>query len=84
MIIDLILDRKDNDMVFTEYGYKPYTAEGFYRQLVDYGEIGFGIQRAFDGGTEQDIKRELCQYIDEQEYNPEIKNYINNVTWLVE
>ena len=84
MIIDLILDRKDNDMVFTEYGNKPYTAEGFYRQLVDYGEIGFGIQRAFDGGTEQDIKRELCRYIDEQEYNPEIKNYINSVTWLVE
>ena len=84
MIIDLILDRKDDDTVFTEYGNKPYTAKRFYRQLVEYGEIGFDIQRAFDGGTEQDIKRELCRYIDEQKYNPEIKNYINSVTWLVE
>jgi hypothetical protein len=84
MIIDLILDRKDGDNVFTENGYKPYTAERFYRQLVEYGEIGFDIQRAFDGGTEQDIKRELCRYIDEQEYNPEIKNYVNSVIWLVE
>lgn len=84
MIIDLILDRKDDDTVFTEYGNKPYTAKRFYRQLVEYGEIGFDIQRAFDGGTEQDIKRELCRYIDKQEYNPEIKNYINSVTWLVE
>lgn len=84
MIIDLILDRKDDNTVFTEYGNKPYTAKRFYRQLVEYGEIGFDIQRAFDGGTEQDIKRELCRYIDKQEYNPEIKNYINSVTWLVE
>lgn len=84
MIIDLILDRKDDDTVFTEYGNKPYTAKRFYRQLVEYGEIGSDIQRAFDGGTEQDIKRELCRYIDKQEYNPEIKNYINSVTWLVE
>ena len=84
MIIDLILDRKDDNTVFTEYGNKPYTAERFYRQLVEYGEIGFNIQRAFDSGTEQDIKRELCRYIDEQKYNPEIKNYINSVTWLVE
>lgn len=84
MIIDLILDRKDDDTVFTEYGNKPYTAKRFYRQLVEYGEIGFDIQRAFDDGTEQDIKRELCRYIDEQKYNPEIKNYINSVTWLVE
>ena len=84
MIIDLILDRKDDNTIFTEYGNKPYTAKRFYRQLVEYGEIGFDIQRAFDGGTEQDIKRELCRYIDKQEYNPEIKNYINSVTWLVE
>ena len=84
MIVDLILDRKDDNTIWTENGSKPYTAERFYRELVGYGEIGFDIQRAFDGGTEQDIKRELCRYIDEQEHNPEIKDYINSVEWLVE
>ena len=85
MIVDLILDRKDDNTVWSDsLGHSiPYNAHTFYLNVMDYGEIGFDIQRAFDGGTEQDIKRELCRYIDEQGYNPDIKEYINSVEWLV-
>lgn len=30
------------------------------------------------------IKAALCRYIEENEYNPDIKNYINSVKWSVE
>lgn len=75
MIIDLILDRRDGGF---------YTAERFYHDVMAYGEIGHGIARALDSGTNKDVKRELCAYIDAQEYNPEIKEYINLITWLKE
>ena len=73
MIIDLILDRKD--------GY-PYKAKEFYNDVFNYGEIGFDITRAMDSGPEEDVKRELCDYIIRNDYNPKICNYINRVTWL--
>lgn len=73
MIIDLILDRKDGES---------YRADSFYRNVVRYGEIGDAITRAMDFGTEKDVKKALCSYIDDQDYNPEIKHFINSVNWL--
>ena len=73
MIIDLILDRKD--------GYK-YNVEDFYRDCVEYGEVGFEITRALDSGTEKDVKQALCDYIIENGYNKNICKYINSVNWL--
>ena len=73
MIIDLILDRKD--------GYK-YNVEDFYRDCVEYGEVGFEITRALDSGTEEDVKQALCDYIIENDYNKNICKYINSVNWL--
>ena len=73
MIIDLILDRKDGD---------PYSPRQFYFDCLRYGEIGHGITRAMDGGTEQDVKAELCAYIHENEYNPAICEYVKSVDWL--
>lgn len=77
MIIDLILDRQDG---------AEYSPRWFYDEVMDYGsiwpEIVHPIARAMDCGTEEDVKRELCRYIDEQEYNPAIKDYINKVNWL--
>ena len=73
MIIDLILERKDNN---------EYDSNEFYRDCMEYGEIGHGIVRALDGGTEKDVKQALCNYIDKHEYNPQIKSYINSVEWL--
>lgn len=75
MIIDCILDRKDGD---------PYSPEQFYRDVFEYGDVGFDITRAMDGGTEQDVKNALKQYIDKQGYAPEIKDYIDSVEWLNE
>ncbi len=59
-----------------------YTAAAFYREIVRYGAVGHGITAAMDYGTEEDVKRALCDYIDKNEYNPEIKEYINSVNWL--
>jgi len=73
MIIDKILDRKDGD---------PYTPESFYRSIVRYGEIGFDITAAMDHGTETDVKKALCRYVIENEYNPNICKYINKQNWL--
>lgn len=76
MIIDLILDRQDG----TEY-----IPSIFYNDVREYENIfnlGSHISLALDYGTEADVKRALCGYIDSNNYNPEIKNFINNVDWL--
>jgi SOS response regulatory protein OraA/RecX len=74
MIIDLILDRKDGH---------EYKAKEFYDDVMAYEEgTDYKISRALDGGTEKDVKRELCDYIIRNNYNPKICNYINRVTWL--
>lgn len=79
MIIDLILDRKDYIKIDKVDTYDPKT---FYHDVMQYGETGFGITRAMDTGSEKDIKRELYQYIVDQDYNPDIKKFIDSVEWL--
>lgn len=74
MIIDLILDRKDGD---------EYKAKSFYNDVVDYCS-GDEISRAMDGGTEKDVKKALCRYIIDNEYNVDICNYIMSVDWLID
>ena len=82
MIIDLILDRKDN----LQEGIKSYNAHDFYMDCMDYNSIfngiANGITRAMDGGTETDVKRELCKYITNNGYNPSICDFIKSVSWL--
>lgn len=112
MIIDLILDRKDNEAlikqgkthfymagvcrdelfggaeVIEEDGIMmtmiplEYNAKRFYYNVFRYGEIGYGIARAMDGGDEEDVKKELCKYIMDNGYNPEICDYVNSRKWL--
>lgn len=80
MIIDLILDRKDNEEAFGE---DLYNSRDFYYEIMNYDEIISGdISRAMDYGTENDVKKALCDYIDNNEYNPEIKQYIRSKEWL--
>lgn len=84
MIIDIILDRKgfEEDGV-TDY----YNPKYFYDMMMAYGEYGgsgYDIARAMDSGTEDDVRRELCRYIDNNNYNPQIKDYINNRDWIME
>ena len=77
MIIDLILDRKDGET---------YNAKEFYNSVMQYSEIWpdmcLPIAQALDGGTNSDVQRELCKYIDEQGYNPAIKKWVNSVEWV--
>lgn len=112
MIIDLIIERKDNEALiaqgktyeyllgvrrgklydgvdiveedgvkFTKIPLK-YSAKAFYQQVLMYGEVGHGISEAMDYGTEDDVKRALCKYIEDGGYNMELCNYINERSWL--
>lgn len=74
MIIDRILDRYDGDA---------YDPKEFYDAMMSYEEgTDYKISRAMDSGEEEDIRRELCAYIDDAQYNPKIKDFINSVAWL--
>lgn len=78
MIIDLILDRKDG---------VTYNPKEFYDDIMGYYEtmpdVAGPIAAAMDGGEEDDVRRELKKYIDDNEYNPKIKDYIDSCKWLV-
>ena len=85
MIIDLILDRKDNMEID---GIDIYNAHDFYIECMEYNGIfkgiADGITSAMDYGTEEDIKKELCKYINNSGYNEKICDYINSVNWLTQ
>jgi len=75
MIIDKICDAMDGD----------YNPRDFYNCVNDH-EMGFPsnhpISRALDGGTNQDVQKALCSYVDVNEYNADIKKFINKFTWV--
>lgn len=78
MIIDLILDRKDG---------VPYDAREFYHGVRGYEDVfDFEpyITEAMDYGTNDDVIGALCRYIDEQEYNPKIKDWIKTQIWVTD
>ena len=83
MIIDKILDRKDNEEYFGEDLYNSYD---FYHAMLNYSGLAGGafdyISEAMDYGEEDDVKKALCRYIDENDYNEDIKAYINSRNWL--
>ena len=76
MIIDVILDRRAGD---------EYTANEM-RRLYDYAmDFKFwDLAEALDCGGNEDIQRELCQYIIDQNYCPTIIDYVNSVDWVAE
>ena len=78
MIIDLILDRKDNEQA--------YNPKSFYNSVMNYynafPEIVEPIANALDSGEEEDVKRVLRNYIKAQGYNLEICSYINSQEWI--
>ena len=78
MVIDCILDRRDAE----KYGDFDYNAHDFYFNLLGYNPVSDNITLAMDYGTENDVKRALCDYITRGGYNPLIINYINARTWL--
>lgn len=83
MIIDLILDRKEDDL----HGYTDrYDPHKFYIDCIGYSNsfdgIGDKILDAMDNGTENDVRKALCNYVKDGGYNLEICKYINNRNWI--
>ena len=79
MLIDAILDRRDdrNDGI---YNYNP---KRFYDYINGFGIESYDrVAHAMDEGTEEDVKKALCDYID-TEYPAHIKDFVNSVNWLV-
>jgi hypothetical protein len=77
MIIDLILDRKNGVQ---------YDARQFYNGVMSYidtmPEIATPIADALDGGTEEQVKNALKEYILNEGYNTGILNYIDSAPWV--
>ena len=82
MIIDLILDRKEWEEYLPNY----YEPNQFYRNCMEYNSvftgIADGILSAMDYGEEDDVRRELCNYVAENGYSLDICNYINSRNWI--
>ena len=75
MIVDIILE--------AQYDPECYDAKEFYDYVMDspFTEFRY-IARALDSGSNDDVREALCHYIDSQNYNPEIKDFINSFNWL--
>ena len=98
MIIDLILDRECDDQdIAAGYTHRQYpdgklvelkyNPRKFYHKVMGYidgaGDVyADKITYAMDYGTEENVKSALCEYVINNEYNPEICDYINSVQWL--
>ena len=85
MIIDMILDRRDDENA----GIFQYNARRFYDCMCNYGtiwDIGNAIARAMDSGKEVDVRQKLCQYLDDYGYEhiPKLKDFIHSHKWLVD
>lgn len=76
MIIDAILERKDGE-AYTRKSLKYIYDEAMIFEFHD-------LARAIDSGNEEDIKRELCAYIDNNGYPKNIKKYVKKVDWLTD
>lgn len=76
MIIDCILDALD----FGEYDPKE-----FYGYLTEYyskSVYSKAIARALDSGTNEDIQEAICQYINANGFNADIKIKVKSFNWL--
>lgn len=82
MIVDLILDRKDNEKTFGEDLYE--TLDFMYKvsRYEEMFNLGNAISNAIYNGDEIATKKALCNYIDDMDYNPKIKDYINSKEWV--
>ena len=77
MIIDLILDKKVDPIN------EPLNARGI-KYLIEESKI-FGFNEIYFAAynrNERAIKTALCEYIDKQGYNPDIKEFILKTTWF--
>lgn len=75
MIVDIILDRKDGVPYREEHMKDIYDQAMFFEYM--------NLASVLDSGTEEDIKQALKNYIDNEGYRQDIKEYIDSVNWLV-
>lgn len=75
MIVDYILETMESP--------KTYDARDFYNYIMDdvFEEFRY-IAAALDCGSNEDVQKALCKYLDTQGYNPEIKKFVNAFDWL--
>lgn len=77
MLVDLILDRRDG---------VSYCPSDFEEEVKEYCETFPSYIPVYDAlinGSEDEVKEELCRYIDEEWHgSPLIKDFINSVNWL--
>lgn len=74
MIIDKICDRMNGAY---------YNPRDFYNYLMqDSDEYSQMISAALDGGENSDVQTALCKYIQENNYNTSLIDYVNGVDWL--
>ena len=79
MVIDIILDRmSDVKEGWDNWDYDK--AKKLYNAADDTSIPD--LVYALDYLEEDDVKRELCKYIDDQGYRPSIKKFVNSVDWL--
>ena len=77
MLVDIIFDRRDG------VSYSPSKFEDEVKEYCEAFPSYTPVYNALIDGSEEDVKEELCRYIDDEWYgNPLIKNYINGVNWL--
>ena len=74
MIIDLILDVQADPA--------SYVARDFYADMNGWRGYGWMIARAMDSGKNEDVQNELCRYVIENEYNPQICRFILDFNWI--
>ena len=74
MIIDEILTiQSDPDS---------YVARNFYAEMNCWRGYGWMIARAMDSGTNEDVQNELCRYVMECGYNPQVCRFILSFNWI--
>lgn len=76
MLVDLILDRRDG------VSYSPSEFEEEVKEYCESFHSYIPAYNALTDGSEDDVKDELCRYIDEEwNGNSLIKDYIRSVFW---
>lgn len=74
MIIDKICDRMNG---------AAYNPREFYTYLMqDSDEYSQMISAALDGGENSDVQNALCKYIQDNNYNTALIDYVNGADWL--
>lgn len=80
MVIDIIIDRRDAIQDCGEDDWDCDKARELYNAADDTSMPD--LCYALDYLEEEDVKRELCKYIDDQGYRPSLKDFVNSVDWL--